>query len=700
MDATVSAKPGARVDRLEFHLRLALTASMLMGYAVLFAAETYPLFPHALVVLAALAVGYRRFHHPEPPLFGTGVWTFLTLVLVLGAMSLAFFGYLFFMDALDAIFLFLPLIKFLTAKSERDHLQIFGLAFAQIVYGTVINFEISFGFVLAAYTLGVMWGLMLLSFRVSIHRFPHLSGLREDVEKAVFRRRYVGFFLSLGPLMLAATFLVFFILPRPGSALYGFSFGINKRTTGFADQVNIGDVGEIKQDHSVAMRVTVSGPPLPHPIYWRGAVLDTFDGMTWSAYPEPPHTAFPRKRIPFFRLSSFAPENLTHQTVFLDGIEAQYLLHAAHFAHVLVASPQLLVFQNETLKLPPQFQEIQRYEVWSHPESILPVSRESLRRSLRVPANLDPRIAELAERVVQGARNDLEKARRIEHHLKTTFGYSLKAGRIPRSDPLGHFLFESRSGHCEFFASAMTIMLRTLGIPARMVAGYQEGEFNEIEGYYIVRQSDAHAWVEANFGSDWVRFDPTPAAGWERYASDLTSEIQRVIDAFAFRWQRYVISFSVRDQLSFLYKMDRNLRNANGQQFLFWLKEHKNEIGLGLLGLLLPFLWLFRRSLRVSLRLVFRDGRAEIRLSRRFARLAKLFARRGLVHRASRTPAEYFGEAGRRFSEVRPWLERWLALFESARYSGRIPDRRSQQEMDRLETRIRDILSRLPRRSS
>src|SRR2546423_5090616 len=131
---------------------------------------------------------------------------------------------------------------------------------------------------------------------------------------------------------------------------------------------------------------------------------------------------------------------------------------------------------------------------------------------LQLPPGLDPRIQEFAREITRKATTPFDKAVAIENHLRSRFAYTLNLTGKPGGDPLAHFLFQTRAGHCEYFASAMIIMLRTLGIPSREVNGFLRGEYNDLAGDYIVRASDAHSWVEVYFpGTGWVAFDPTPA---------------------------------------------------------------------------------------------------------------------------------------------------------------------------------------------
>jgi hypothetical protein len=145
------------------------------------------------------------------------------------------------------------------------------------------------------------------------------------------------------------------------------------------------------------------------------------------------------------------------------------------------------------------------------------------------------------------APSNYDKAVAVERYLSTRFGYTLELPRTPPQDPVANFLFERKHGHCEYFASSMAVMLRTLRIPSRIVTGFRGGEFNDLTGQYVVRASDAHSWVEAYFpGSGWISFDPTPAAsvptrsGWSR--------MRLYVDAAASFWREWVINYDASHQ--------------------------------------------------------------------------------------------------------------------------------------------------------
>src|SRR5207253_3039973 len=184
-------------------------------------------------------------------------------------------------------------------------------------------------------------------------------------------------------------------------------------------------------------------------------------------------------------------------------------------------------------------------------------------RYLELPPNLDPRIRPLAGNLVKlaGANNRYDAARVIEAYLRDNYGYSLdlKAGG---PDPLSDFLFDVRKGHCEYFATAMAVMLRTRGIASRVVNGFLPGEYNEASGAYTVRQSDAHSWVEVYFPQTkaWVTFDPTPSAGRAaRVRTGLAAQLSKYTEALELMWFQYVVGYDKQEQHSLATTLRKDL---------------------------------------------------------------------------------------------------------------------------------------------
>jgi len=177
------------------------------------------------------------------------------------------------------------------------------------------------------------------------------------------------------------------------------------------------------------------------------------------------------------------------------------------------------------------------------------------------PSELDaalvtPRMEALAGEVM-GQGSLLERTRRLEAHLRSSYRYALDLGNEPTDRPIERFLFETRAGHCEYFASSMVLLLRSQGVPSRLVTGYYGAELNPLEGYFIVRLSNAHAWAEAWLPElGWTTFDPTPPAGlpapggsesWLHWWS-------QAWDYVVFRWDRYVLTYGFSDQADFFFR--------------------------------------------------------------------------------------------------------------------------------------------------
>jgi hypothetical protein len=291
--------------------------------------------------------------------------------------------------------------------------------------------------------------------------------------------------------------------------------------------------------------------------------------------------------------------------------------------------------------------------------------------------------------VAAKARTPYDKAVATENYLRTRFTYTLELTGKPGDEPLAHFLFETHAGHCEYFASAMTIMLRTLGIPSREVNGFLPGEFNDLAGDYIVRASDAHSWVEAYFpGSGWVTFDPTPAAD-ENFG--FLSRLGLYVDWMELTWNEWVINYDFAHQVQMAQIMQRNTRNwteaarswftrkeTNGKQWLrSWLDRRGGitfamPVAIALLLVLLRYdvLRALVQKLRLYLQLRTPEKtRANPQLaSRLYAELLRILERRGFSRRDSQTPLEFAMAVGE--PSLAPVVREFTQIYTHARFGG------------------------------
>jgi hypothetical protein len=166
-----------------------------------------------------------------------------------------------------------------------------------------------------------------------------------------------------------------------------------------------------------------------------------------------------------------------------------------------------------------------------------------------------------------GPATDLERARAIERRLRADYGYTLELPDHEVADPLAYFLFTRKKGHCEYFASAMTVMLRATGIPARLATGFQSGVYNPITDFWLVRASDAHAWVEAWIpGRGWTTFDPTPPDP-NRRGSALLTKLGLYLDAAGTFWQEWVVSYDIGRQGTLADRLEQGARSMGIRWF-------------------------------------------------------------------------------------------------------------------------------------
>jgi transglutaminase-like putative cysteine protease len=308
---------------------------------------------------------------------------------------------------------------------------------------------------------------------------------------------------------------------------------------------------------------------------------------------------------------------------------------------------------------------------------------------LQLPPELDARIPNLARQVTARANNPYDKARAVEDFLRSRFGYTLNLAGKPGNDPLANFLFVTRAGHCEYFASAMTILLRTLDIPAREVNGFLPGEYNDLAGDYIVRASDAHSWVEVYFpGSGWVTFDPTPSAP-ER--GGLLSRLSKYIDWVQLSWNEWVINYDFGHQMQMAQNVQRVSRNWT-ESFRAWFERQQSDnrqrlkslqLRHGTFGLLLPLLLLLLLlALRYELigkvirwlRLYWQLHAPEspqanpLLASRLYAELLRVLERHGFARRPAQTPLEF--ASSMKTSTLAPAVSEFTRIYASARFGG------------------------------
>lgn len=279
--------------------------------------------------------------------------------------------------------------------------------------------------------------------------------------------------------------------------LIGGSMG---RTTGFSSTLRLGSMAGMLQSDVVVMRIEGAQPE-----YLRGAVYDHYEARMWTSTEGDAHrrsvVADARKAHSATRIT------IARETSFVRR-EARWFLPAN--ACALGTPPGRVAIDDNAVAHPEP--ATAPTAIWYSTEACTPEAPVAARRAdLDVPSRLRPTLDAIATEWTLGAGTDREKLRAIEEHLRT-FQYVIDAARETHADPIVHFLTEDRRGHCELFASSFALLARTRGIPTRVVTGYHVGESNALGGYAVVRERNAHAWVEAWVDGRWRAWDPTPVA--------------------------------------------------------------------------------------------------------------------------------------------------------------------------------------------
>jgi transglutaminase-like putative cysteine protease len=369
--------------------------------------------------------------------------------------------------------------------------------------------------------------------------------------------------------------VAFFILfPRLNWNMMGprSSPGLGAATAGFSNTVRLGGAGTIKGNPRIVLRSTLSPDPRKENLdaYWLGRTYDVFDGQEWT------NAGKPRSPMLMVTLRP-GGENLIHQRVELlpaygartaVALETPARLGNA-LAHTQTGSRRIGLQRLGGGEL--RFADAATsysYEAYSLPpggggdtlDSLPPEEQDAL---LALPENLDARIAQTAARVLNGEREPLAAAQKLAAWLQREHQYTLElSGDV--ADPLADFLFVRKAGHCEHFATALTLMLRTQGLRARLATGFFGGE--RVADGYIVRAGDAHAWTHVLVpGRGFVTVDATPPSHRSSQSSVVLQRMIAFYEVVEARWRSAVVDYSFRDQLDFARTLVRPPRSRSGE---------------------------------------------------------------------------------------------------------------------------------------
>lgn len=596
-----------------------------------------------------------------------------------------------FLNATIHLVFFVAIVKLLTASSQRDFFFLEVIAFLELLAASILSTSANFFVCL----------VFFLFFSISTFASSEIrraaSGRKVVARSTAKLERRLGWLAaSAGIGILAITAGLFFVLPRTARAALERFTNISHRVAGYSNEVTLGQTGDIRQHGGAVMHIKFGSESAPRGLKWRGNALAEFDGWKWFNSPHPTRTLRPE-----MGLLTLVDDDQRRRhgqrysyEVWLHTPPSDALFIAGLPEIIRVPASRVMETKTGAYQLPIANPDQFRYIVHSYVGGAATVDGMGLARLeendrhyyLRLPP-VDPRVLALAQRVTAGYTSDLAKARAIERFLRTQFAYSLEPLTQQPDDPLVHFLLERRKGHCEYFASAMAVMLRAVWVPSRVATGFQSGEFNPLSGWQVVRARDAHAWVEAFIpGQGWTTFDPTPSDP-NQQAGSPWSRAGLWLDAMDMFWQEWVLGYDIDQQMKLAFEVDKSRRRLSfaglerwARSAMGWLKAAGTQAHgvapqlaagvAGVAGSAIACWWLFgwlrERKRMIRLR---RGQMLAGDASRLYARMLRLLHRRGYTRAPGQTPREFARSVTN--SPVAREVEEFTNAYHEARYGNR-----------------------------
>ena len=528
--------------------------------------------------------------------------------------------------AVSALMLILS-IKFFEAQMQfRDYMQIYLLSVFLLAASALFELGLIFLFYLSVLFILVSVAVILLTFMAED---ADIVLKREHIKKVIIRTLPMPF------LAVPLAAVIFVILPRTNFPFLNFLNNAHGAKIGFSDSVGLGDVSDIQGDNSIVLRAKmdrVDGASL----YWRGIMLDTFDGARWTSG---------ASRIRFI-------PRFTGQTV------EQIIYLEPYYDRYLFALDTPVDIKAQRRRRAEGFTYYMRFDVNTRMQyravSVLsPYIFGKLRDEGRYTAlpEISPAIVEIADRFDTDEPIEQIAENVRDYFFTDRFEYTLTD--LPQGEgALEDFLTENRRGNCEYYASAMAVILRELGIPARLIGGYRGGFYNEGAGYYVVPQRNAHVWVEVFIeGKGWRRFDPTPAPAGrftDRGEITIKEQLMQIMDMLNYYWNAFVLTYDFSSQVEIFRNMQDAVRSPSAQL------KRTVFIALGAGAVLfIAFTYIRRREINIRPQTSYFERRT---LKTFYSELAKAGyapkAGEGLSALAERVSDEEVRTAAVRFAEI------------------------------------------------
>jgi protein-glutamine gamma-glutamyltransferase len=716
--ALTSRVPPPEIERL---FQASLFLVVVSGFATLASTGKLDLFgvifvSAALVLRASLLVLDRPFVLPRR----IASWLAVVYLLVYFADFFLLSGRDFVSPTVHLV-LFGMCVKLFNVERDRDYIYLAVLSFLMVLAAAILTVDSAFLASLSLFIVLAVFCFMAMEMRRSSLSasnsaplpFPGLRTRRRTISP--IQRLSGSLARTTAVIVLAiisASVLLFFAMPRISGGYLSRYAQNDSISTGFSDSVNLGEIGHIQQSSEVVAHIRINGDTTGyHQIRLRGSVLTAFDGKRWTN----PHSendvlaqgygrvfqlstkVSQRERSEQVRVARGLQPDLLHYRVLMEPLSTAVIFTIPTAQALFGSFREITVDDDQTFHSLDHEHTVNVYEGVSDVSFPAPATLDRLQLStppwipdhyLQLPEKLDPRIPQLAHKLTDSERSPYRRAVAIEHYLTTQYGYTLQLPAQPPADPLADFLFRRRRGHCEYFASSMAVLLRTVGIPSRVVTGFRGAQFNQLNSTYIIRASDAHSWIEAYIpGAGWVTFDPTPPGGSP--SSTFWTRAQLYLDAAQEFWREWVVNYDVGHQQTLSLTSVRktrhgiaNLRHWSTRLYRRMLESarqlHRTAIhnpqrllrpGLIFLTILLLIALPFTaRHIRSLWRAASPSSSPRTTATALYLRMTRRVARRGYPRSPTQTPSEFAASISEQ--NLREAVLRFTTSYELARYGG------------------------------
>ncbi len=642
--------------------------------------------------------------------------------------------------------IYLQILKLLYKKRNRDYFQMYILTFTHLTLSTLLTASLLFIIPFLLFIILFPWGFTLYNLKAQLEQAylgdDEASGRQSSSKEAKRGQRRVDsimhsrdiatsrFFFATSTvsiLLLICTMSVFFAFPRVS---FGFLFKqIKSRdmVSGFSDKVDLSTFGQIKTNSAIVMRVeTRTNPSFSlDRLYWRGFAYDEYRDKEWQRSSNARETLPMKGASNRVRIRERDQDDIFRYRVLLEALPTKVIFAADKVIELAwdklrmekTLRSNLAIFTDPFDAL--YFKtNLVKDRIYSGQSDLTQVAAKALRGDrqttfvdhdspqtyLQLPENLSPRFFTLAEQIVAGVDNNYDRAAAITNHLIENYRYTLEVPAY-KDNPIEEFLFINRRGHCEYFATAAVLLLRAVNVPARLVAGFRGGDWNEYGQYIAVRQRHAHTWIEVFFPTyGWQRFDPTPPDNTARDFKELSfAGLRKYYEYIEMRWFKYIVGYSLKMQ----YRIATGLWERSISSF-GWLKRLGSKQGFlgSLLAKLRSSAAANRETSLKSLVLIFLLGIGGIgvagyvvwqliqRVRGKNTRYQKdrhfifyqhyldLLKSKGVVKKPQQTPLEFNRKVEDRYPDLRDDGTALIRSYYKCRYGGQSLTERDRETID------------------